>query len=168
MSGTHSPATLISAAITRTGSRLLRSGQLMRTPIWIYRLRLGFLFGSRLLMLEHLGRRSGIRRQVVLEVLGHPAPDTYVVASGFGDRAQWFRNVQAHSPVHVSVAGHVGAPATARVLNPAEADTALARYTARYPRAWRRFKPVLESTLGVPIEAEHTQLPMVELRLTPR
>ena len=70
--------------------------------------------------------------------------------------------------MRVSVAGRAGAPATARVLNPAEADAALARYAARYPRAWRTFKPVLESTLGDPIEAEHTRLPMVELRFTPR
>ena len=65
----------------------------MRAPIWIYQARLGFLFGSRLLMLEHIGRRTSARRYVVLEVIEHQPPDTYVVISGFGDRAQWFRNV---------------------------------------------------------------------------
>lgn len=59
-------------------------------PIWLYRARLGFVLGSRTLMLEHVGRKSGAKRYVVLEVVGHPAPDTYVVASGFGEHAQWF------------------------------------------------------------------------------
>ncbi|WP_296366490.1 MULTISPECIES: nitroreductase family deazaflavin-dependent oxidoreductase [unclassified Pseudonocardia] len=136
----------------------------MRAPIWIYRMRLGFLFGSRMLMLEHVGRRTGQRRRVVLEVFGHPASDRYLVVSGFGDRAQWFRNVRAHPQVRVSVAGRRSVPATARVLGSAEADAALARYAARYPRAWRTFKPVLESTLGTSIDQEHTALPIVELR----
>ena len=163
-----SVAPLLSDAITGAGSRLLRSRPLMRAPICIYRIRLGFLFGSRMLMLEHVGRRSGMTRRVVLEVIAHPTPDTYVVASGFGGRAQWFQNVRAHPRVRVSVAGRAGAPATARVLDVAEADAALAGYVARHPRAWRTFKPVLESTFGDAIEQENTSLPMVELRFAPR
>ncbi len=161
-------SSLFAKAIADVGSRLLRSRLLMRAPIWIYRMRLGFLLGSRMLMLEHVGRRSGLTRRVVLEVIGHPAPDTYVVASGFGGRAQWFRNVRAQPQVRVSVAGCADAPATARVLGVAEADAALADYVARHPRAWRTFKPVLESTLGDTIEQDNTRLPMVELRFTPR
>jgi hypothetical protein len=38
-------------------------------------------------MLEHAGRKAGIRRYVVLEAAGHPDPGTYRVAAGFGDRA---------------------------------------------------------------------------------
>ncbi len=168
MSAALLPSRLLSEAIARGGSRLLRSGRLMRAPIWIYRMRLGFLFGSRMLMLEHVGRRTGIRRRVVLEVLAHPEPGTCVVASGFGDRAQWFRNVRAHPQVRVSVAGHLSMPATARLLGSTEADAALASYVARHPRAWRTFKPVVESTLGASIEEERTPLPMVELRFATR
>jgi hypothetical protein len=62
------------------------SERLVRAPVGLYRARLGFLLGSRLLMLEHTGRKSGARRYVVLEVVGHPRPRTYVVASGFGGR----------------------------------------------------------------------------------
>lgn len=46
------------------------------------------MFGPRLLMLEHTGRKTGILRYVVLEAVDHPDPGTYVVAAGFGDRAQ--------------------------------------------------------------------------------
>jgi hypothetical protein len=76
-----------STAIGRVGARVLANRALMRAPIWLYRARLGFLFGSRTLMLEHIGRNSGARRYVVLEVVGHPTPDVYVIASGFGLRA---------------------------------------------------------------------------------
>lgn len=73
--------------MTRVGAALLGTHWLVRAPIWIYRARLGFLFGRRLLMLEHLGRGSGRRRYVVLEIVDHPAAGSYVVISGFGTRA---------------------------------------------------------------------------------
>ena len=154
-----------STAVGRGVARVLRNRALMRAPIWLYRARLGFLFGSRMLMLEHVGRKSVVKRYVVLEVIGHPAPDTYVVASGFGERAQWFRNLMAHPRVHVSVAGHRPRAATARRLSMAEADAVLAGYLSRHPRAWAKFKNVLENTLGTAISEHNTELPMVELRL---
>ncbi|MGH3548315.1 MAG: nitroreductase family deazaflavin-dependent oxidoreductase [Pseudonocardiaceae bacterium] len=156
---------VISHTITEGGARLLRSRRLVRAPIWLYRARLGFLFGSRLLMLEHIGRQSGARRYVVLEVIDHPTPDTYVIASGFGTRAQWFRNVQANPQVRVFVAGHAPAHATARRLTPAEADTSLKAYSTRHPRAWGALKGVIETTLGAPIGDRDTELPMIGLHL---
>ncbi|ODQ94316.1 nitroreductase family deazaflavin-dependent oxidoreductase [Mycolicibacterium holsaticum] len=159
---------MLSDAIAKAGSAVLRSRPLMRAPIWLYRARLGFLLGSRILQLEHIGRRSGLKRHVVLEVIDHPDPDTYVVASGFGTRAQWYRNIEADPNVRVSVGTRVSAPATARVLSTSEADAALGRYISRHRRAWDTLKPVLESTLGAPVATENTALPMVELRLTPQ
>jgi deazaflavin-dependent oxidoreductase (nitroreductase family) len=158
---------VLSRAVAAVGARLLRCRPLMRAPIWIYRARLGFVFGSRMLMLEHTGRRTGLPRHVVLEVFDHPAPDTYVVPSGFGRRAQWFRNVQAHPCVLVYTSGRAPIPATARVLDQQEAARALTTYIHKHPRAWARFKPVIESTLGSPISDTDgdTELPMVELRL---
>jgi len=154
-----------SSAIGRGGAWVLRNRALMRAPIWLYRARLGFLFGSRTLMLEHVGRKSGAKRFVVLEVVGHPAPDTYVVASGFGERSQWFRNLKANPQVRISVAGHGLRAATARRLPTAEADAALAAYMSRHPRAWAKFKNVLENTLGTAISEHETPLPMLALRL---
>ncbi len=154
-----------STTIGRWGARVLRNRALMRAPIWLYRARLGFLFGSRTLLLEHIGRKSGARRYVVLEVFGHPAPDTYVVASGFGERSQWLRNLMVNRRVRVSVAGHGPHAATARRLPTAEADAVLADYVSRHPREWAKFKNVLENTLGTAISKHDTELPMVELRL---
>lgn len=157
-----------SNAIARGAARLLRSRRAMRAPIWIYRAGLGFIFGSRLLMLEHIGRKSGVLRQVVLEVVGHPVPDTYIVVSGFGHKAQWFRNLQADPRIRVSVGFRRSATGTARELNQEEADDALAVYVREHPRAWKQMKPALEETLGAAISESHTALPMMELRLTPR
>jgi hypothetical protein len=59
------------------GARLLRSRRLVRAPIWLYRIRAGGLLGTRMMMLEHIGRTSGERRYVVLEeTLGRPITET--------------------------------------------------------------------------------------------
>ena len=116
-------------------------------------------------MLEHLGRKSGARRYVVLEVVAHPRPGTYVVASGFGARAQWFRNVRANPHVRVYAGGHRPAPATARLLTNEETAAALAAYAAGHPRAWAALKPVFETTLGARISDQETSLPMIAFEL---
>lgn len=153
------------SAFVDIANRLLRSRRLMRAPIWLYRARLGGLLGGRLLMLEHLGRKTGVRRRVVLEVIDHPTADSYVVASGFGDRAQWFRNITADPRVRVYAGSRRPAPASARVLDQSEADRALGAYIERHPRSWEQFSAVLEQTLGQPVTATNTPLPLVELRL---
>ncbi|WP_421840186.1 nitroreductase family deazaflavin-dependent oxidoreductase [Mycobacterium sp.] len=155
-----------SSRFARVGARLLRSRRLMRMPIWIYKARAGALFGSRILMLEHIGRKSGTPRYVVLEVLGQPAPDTYVIASGLGRKAQWFRNIQANPRVRVYTGSRAPAPANARVLDQSDADRTLAAYRDRHPRAWRQLKGILEETLGTPVTDVDTPLPIVELRLS--
>ena len=150
--------------LARTGARVLRSRRLMRAPVRIYQARAGALFGSRILMLEHIGRKSGASRYAVLEVVDHSTADVYVVASGFGRKAQWFRNIEANPRVRVYVGSHAPRRATARVLDKAEADRTLAAYRDRHPRAWERFRPVLENTLGAPITDTDSPLPIVELR----
>jgi len=157
-SSTSSPAT---GAVAAWAAGLLRVRWLARAPVGLYRARLGFLFGSRLLMLEHLGRKSGARRYVVLEVAARPRPGTYVVASGFGARAQWFRNVRANPHVRIYAGGHRPQPATARLLTSDETAAALAAYAAGHPRAWAALKPVLEATLGARISDQETSLPMI-------
>ena len=112
----------------------------------------GFLFGNRLLMLEHTGRNSGLRRYVVLEVVDHPRPTRWIVVSGFGERAQWFRNVCSNPQVRVDVGSRRPAPATATLLDDQAATKALQRYAVAHPRAWAYLRPVLEQTLGARID----------------
>ncbi|MBP2452625.1 nitroreductase family deazaflavin-dependent oxidoreductase [Mycolicibacterium lutetiense] len=156
------------ATLSDFGARLLRNRRLVRAPIWLYRIRAGALFGQRMLMLEHIGRNSGARRYVVLEVVGRPNPDTVVVASGFGAKAQWFRNVSVNPEVRVWLGSHRPAAAVAQVLDQQSVDQVLADYRAQHPKTWEQFKLVLEETLGRPITDTGAPLPMVELRLQPR
>jgi len=158
--------TWLRSRIAAIGARILGTRTLMRIPIWIYRAGAGGLLGSRFLMLEHIGRKSGIARNVVLEVIGHPTADSYLVASGFGERAQWYRNITANPQVRVYAGGRSPSRATARVLGREEANRALDDYARRHPQAWKQFKPVLERTLGGPIAESDTALPIVEFRLS--
>lgn len=146
---------------TRLAAQLLRTRWFARAPLLLYRAHLGFLVGSRLIMVEHVGRRTGARRSVVLEVVDHPAPDTYLVASGFGTRSQWFRNVQADPEVRIWAGRAAAVPASARTVGPADAAEAVGHYRQRHARTWSALRSVFEETLGAPVE----QLPIVAFTL---
>src|SRR5688500_18002864 len=63
---------------------------LFREPVYLYRWRLGWLFGHRCLLLTHVGRRSGLRRQTVLESRGvSRGGPRNLVANGFGPTSDW-------------------------------------------------------------------------------
>src|SRR5579864_5175284 len=69
---------------------------LLRAPVYLYRWRLGPLFGKRFLLLTHTGRRTGIRHQTVLEVMEYREEGSEaVVMSGFGRNSDWLRNIEA-------------------------------------------------------------------------
>lgn len=139
-----------------------------RFPIWIYRLGLGSLFGRRMLLLEHKGRKTGNTRQAVLEVVDHdPQSGSWIVASGWGEKANWFRNVMQTPEVLLEVAGS-RFPAVARRLPLDEAAAALRGYAHRHPTAFRQL-----SRLMVGRQVEDTQedyhrlaelVPLVEFR----
>jgi deazaflavin-dependent oxidoreductase (nitroreductase family) len=149
--------------IARWLARLLRTRWIVRLPVWVYRAHLGVLFGGRLLMLQHTGRRSGRHRFVVLEVVDRQEPSWYVVVSGFGERAQWLRNIDVDPEVRVYVRSRCPVPATARRLSTEHASAALAAYRRDHPGAWRSLRPVLEQTLGTSIDETKPALPMVRL-----
>lgn len=155
------------SALPDFGARLLRNRRLVRAPIWLYRIRAGALLGRRMMMLEHIGRTSGERRYVVLEVVDRPNPDAVVVASGFGAKAQWFRNIAVNPRVRVWLGGHRPVSGDAHVLDQHRADQVLTAYRERHPTTWQQFKLVLEETLGQPITETDTPLPLVEIRLRP-
>lgn len=109
----------------------------MRAPIWLYRLRLGWLLGSRFLLLTHVGRKSGQARQTVLEVVRHDEKTgAYVVASGWGETSNWFLNIQKTPQVKIT-AGRRRFEARAVRLSPEEAEQELLDYARRYPQAFQ-------------------------------
>ena len=142
-------------------ARALRTRVVVRAPITLYRHGLGWVFGQRVLMLEHTGRRSGLPRFVCLEVVDRPGPDRIVIVSGFGARAEWYRNLQADHTCFVSAGRLRRIPAQARFMTPAETTATLSRYQRAHPRAWQQLRQVIEKAAGHRVD----QLPMVELHL---
>ena len=114
-----------------------------------------------MLLLEHVGRKSGARRYAVLEVVDHPAADEYVIVSGFGETAQWYRNVIANPRVRVSVGLRRNVPATATPLAPEAVEKTVERYAERHPRTWRTLNEAMADALNTP----DLELPMVRLKL---
>ena len=83
---------------------MLRFG--LRLPILFYRLRLGWLLGDRFLMLTHTGRKSGLLHQTIIEVVKHDKEtNTYYVASGWGEKSDWYQNIRKTPKVTVQVRG---------------------------------------------------------------
>jgi len=110
---------------------------LHRLPNALYRMHLGWLLGSRFLLLEHRGRNSGRAHRTVLEVIRHDAATgAWYVVSGWGERAQWFANLRATPSAQIESAGRRVA-VESRVLTEAEATRELADYGRRHPRAAR-------------------------------
>jgi deazaflavin-dependent oxidoreductase (nitroreductase family) len=112
-------------------------------PIRLYRLGLGWLFGRRLLLLNHIGRVSGKPRQVVLEVVAHnPADGSYVVASGWGPTAAWYRNI-LHTPNVTIQVGTRTMPMKAEPLGRDEGAAIFADYASRHRMAAKYLLPRL-------------------------
>jgi deazaflavin-dependent oxidoreductase (nitroreductase family) len=139
---------------------------LYRLPICMYRIGLGRLMGSRFLLLEHVGRRSGKLRQNVLEVVRwDKAAGTVYVVSAWGDKSDWLRNLRAHPAVTINVAG-TRYSANAIPLARDESERELLDYAQRYPRAAKELSRLLGYRLdGTPEDfaALADQMTIVEL-----
>ncbi|MEJ2305040.1 MAG: nitroreductase family deazaflavin-dependent oxidoreductase [Anaerolineales bacterium] len=109
----------------------------LRGPIWIYRFGLGKLLGNRFLELTHIGRKSGLARHTVLEVVRYePSSGTYYIAVGFGEHSDWYKNILANPHVEVqSGSGHFKAIAVQ--LSPEEAGEELVKYSHQHRIAFR-------------------------------
>jgi deazaflavin-dependent oxidoreductase (nitroreductase family) len=104
---------------------------LFRTPLYVYRWHLRWLFGKLLLLLTHTGRHTGLRRQTVLAVVEYrgDGPEV-IVANGFGPDSDWIRNIQAKADEEVTV-GRRHFAASHRFLGEHEAVMVIERYEHR-------------------------------------
>ena len=127
--------------------RILRMRGLMCAPIPLYRSGWGWLLGRRFVMIEHMGRKSHQPRYAVVEVVdrGH---NVLRVASGFGVRAQWYRNLAANGVAFLSTGAAVRVPAHVRLLDDAESRAVLDTYAKRHPLAWKILGPAMTERSG--------------------
>lgn len=121
---------------------------LFRLPIYLYRLDLGWLLGHRGLLIVHRGRKSGLLRETVLEVITYdPATQESVVFSDWGQRADWYRNIEADKALEVRTGRERYVPEQ-RFLAPEENHAVICDYASRHPLAFRLFARVL----GYPLD----------------
>lgn len=142
---------------------------LARAPIPLFQHGVGWLLGTRLALLEHRGRVSGLARQVVLEVVAR-RPGHLTVVSGYGPRAQWYRNILADPQVRVWNGRLRGVTAVATPLPAEDALAILQGYRRRHPRATRTLGRILgiadlAGTGPLPSDLPD-RLPLVDVALT--
>jgi deazaflavin-dependent oxidoreductase (nitroreductase family) len=119
-----------------------------RLPIGLYRLGLGGLLGSHFLLLTHTGRKSGLPRYAAIEVMRRDkASDTYIVAAGFGEKSDWYLNLQKNPQAEIQC-GFRRVKVTARRLPQEEAEREIRDYARRFPLALR----ALTRIVGVPFD----------------
>lgn len=110
---------------------------LFRLPIWLYRLHLGWIMGKRFVLINHIGRKSGEVRQVVVEVVRHDqVHERYIVCSGFGQKAQWYQNLVATPDVTIQVGARKLA-VHAEFLSAEDGGEEMLSYARRNPIAAR-------------------------------
>jgi deazaflavin-dependent oxidoreductase (nitroreductase family) len=128
---------------------------LLRLPIWLYRLNLGWLLGQRFLLLTHTGRKSGLIYRTVIEVVDHDDQSgTYTVASGWGKKADWYRNILKTPDVTVQV-GRRLSKARAVPLTISEGHEKLYAYAQKHPGAFRELSYLM---LGKRLDADRDDI----------
>jgi deazaflavin-dependent oxidoreductase (nitroreductase family) len=130
----------------------------LRAPIWLYRAKLGWLTANRLLYLAHRGRKTGARREVVVEtVRWDPAVPEVVVIAAWGKNPDWYRNIQAAPAIEVRLGRHRWVAPEHRFLDGDEARATLLAYQRAHPHAWKRIAPLL----GFPTDPDDPAWPEV-------
>lgn len=156
-------------ALPKTAVRLF-----LHAPVHLYRWRCGWLLGRRFLLLRQVGRRTGRRRETVLEVMEYrPAGPELVVMSAFGRGAGWLRNMAADPRPEVTI-GRRRFVAAVRFLDAEEAIAVVRGYERRNRLMIPIIRLVLSRFLGwryCGSDAERRrlvgQLPLVALRPRP-
>ncbi len=116
---------------------------LFRAPVYLYHWRCSRPFGRRFLLLIHVGRRTGRRRETVLEVMEYRQTGEAVVMSAFGRDADWLRNIEATTHPRVVIGGECFV-AVHRILGAEEAIDAVRSYERRN----FFFAPIIRLTLA--------------------
>ena len=105
---------------------------LFKVPLFLYRLRLGWLLGKRFMLLTHVGRHSGKVRRTVLAVLRFDEQTKEIYAVSAWNGSDWYSNIQAAPALHVET-GFVRYVPVQRTLSPEAMTTALIEYRKRHP-----------------------------------
>lgn len=116
---------------------------MFKMPVYVYRLRLGWLLGLRFLMVSHRGRKTGKIRHTVLEVIRYDAASKESIAvSAYGESSSWYRNLQASPALEIRTGFDTYVPAQ-RFLKADQVYDELIDYLRRHPKAIRAITRLL-------------------------
>lgn len=100
------------------------------------------------MMITHVGRKTGIVRQTVVEAVNYdPKTQACLAVAGWGEQTDWYRNLQAHAALEIHVGRRRYSPRQ-HFLSTEELLTLLQDYEHRHPRGVR----ILFRHLGYPYD----------------
>ncbi len=134
---------------------------LAKLPLVFYRAGLGWLLGTRFAQITHRGRKSGLLRQTVIEVLRYDARTREVIAvSGWGGETDWYRNIQQEPALEIRI-GRVAYQPVQHLLSPEETSTEVLMAFQQHPQEARILGPLLGVDLAASEPLLRTQLEAV-------
>jgi deazaflavin-dependent oxidoreductase (nitroreductase family) len=105
---------------------------IFKLPVFLYRLRLGWLLGKRFMQVTHVGRRSGKVHRTVLAVLRFDDNTKEIYAVSAWKGSDWYYNIQAAPTLQVETGFVHYAPAQ-RTLSPEEITTTFIEFRKQHP-----------------------------------
>lgn len=115
----------------------------LKLPRVAFNLGLGWTFGHRVLVVTHRGRKSGLIHQTPLEVVRYDKQSrTSIVISAWGERSDWYRNIQKTPALQIQVGRDRYVP-DQRILTTDEAERELAIYVVHHRPTARMLSRVL-------------------------
>ena len=139
-----------------------------RFPLIFFRLGLGRWMGGRFMHLIHTGRVSGLRREAVVEVVEYEAEaDIYFLASCWGKRSDWLRNIQKTPEVEAQV-GVRKFMGYATVVNTEKAAEIFTHYGERHPGALQALARVMGYRINASEESYRAlgaEIPVVQIKV---
>ena len=98
---------------------------------------------GRFLLLTHIGRKSGLKRQTVIEVVSHDeTTGAYYVAAAWRNKSDWYRNIQQNPTVSIQV-GNRKFQACAEQVSKQEGEARLWDYARKHPIAFGELVTVM-------------------------
>ena len=103
-----------------------------RIPVYFYRSGLGWLFGKRFVLINHVGRKSGTPYQNVVEVVEREKESgNIIVVAGYGEQTQWYKNLKNQPDTTIQL-GNRKVPVSVVLISPQDGEEIIARYMDRY------------------------------------
>jgi deazaflavin-dependent oxidoreductase (nitroreductase family) len=100
----------------------------------MYKLGMGKLLGKRFAMIVHRGRKTGKLNTVIVENAGGGPDSGFVVfVSAYGNKAQWYLNLEKAPAVKLVTDGRTYLAPQHEILGPEETEKAVATYFKQYP-----------------------------------